>query len=72
MALSTDLPAAGDRDRLVSRLPAGVLTTDQDIVASYGHDESRLSERNMPWAVASPPTYSSISPWWLAGSGVLR
>ena len=35
MALSTDLPAAGDRERLVSRFPAGVLTTDQDIVASY-------------------------------------
>jgi glycolate oxidase len=72
MALSTDVPAAGDRDRLVARFPAGVLTTDQDIVASYAHDESRLSERNMPWAVASPATTDEVAQCMrlAAGAGI--
>ncbi|WP_392544253.1 FAD-binding oxidoreductase [Oryzobacter telluris] len=39
----------------VSRLfPDGVLVTDPDIVATYAVDQSRLTSRGQPWAVASP------------------
>jgi hypothetical protein len=71
-------PPAGDRDRLISRFPGGVLTTDQYIVASCSHDESPLSERNMPWAVVLSATTDEVAqcmrlaaevgiPRWCAG-----
>jgi glycolate oxidase len=52
---------AGDRAGLAARFPAGVLTTDPDVVAGYAHDESRLSRRSLPWAVASPANTEEVA-----------
>jgi glycolate oxidase len=60
LANPPELATEKDRDRLLARFPAGVLTTDPDIVAGYAHDESRLTDRHVPWAVVSPSTTDEV------------
>ena len=51
---------AGDRSAF-DELPPGVLETDPDVVASFAFDESRLTPRRSPWAVARPRDRAEVS-----------
>ncbi|MCW2757316.1 MAG: FAD-linked oxidase [Nocardioidaceae bacterium] len=54
-------PATATLDQLAAQFPDGVLETDPDIVASYAHDESRFTDRHLPWAVASPSSTDEVA-----------
>jgi glycolate oxidase len=38
-----------------------MLVADPDVVASYAHDESRLTARQLPWAVALPTSTAEVA-----------
>jgi glycolate oxidase len=46
---------------LARRFPPGVLETDPDVVAAFAHDESRLTRRELPLAVASPRSTEEVA-----------
>ena len=46
---------------LEAALPASVVVTDPDIVASYGRDQSRLTAHETPLAVLMPRTTAEVS-----------
>lgn len=46
---------------LVSDLPAEIVVTDPDLLASYAHDESRFTERHTPPLVLLPRTTAEVS-----------
>lgn len=48
-------------DRLIDALPAGITTTDPDIVATYSADQSQFTDRALPLAVAMPRTTAEVA-----------
>ena len=46
---------------VVRLFPAGVLVTDPDVVAAYATDQSRLTPRGRPWALAAPRDTDEVS-----------
>jgi len=48
-------------DRLIDSLPAQIITTDPDVVASYAADQSQFTDRALPVAVAMPRTTEEVA-----------
>lgn len=51
----------GEIQRLVDRLPAEIVVTDPDIMASYARDQSRFTDHSRPVAVLLPRTTAEVS-----------
>jgi glycolate oxidase len=48
-------------DALVAGLPADIVVTDPDVLATYAHDESRFPERHLPGVVLLPRTTGEVA-----------
>ncbi|HEV8625482.1 MAG TPA: FAD-binding oxidoreductase, partial [Acidimicrobiia bacterium] len=49
------------RERLTSRLPAGMVVTDPDIMGSFVHDEAEWAPFGQPVAVVRPRTTAEVA-----------
>lgn len=54
-------PAAGVRERLAARLPAGAVVTDPDIMGGFVHDEAEWAPFGQPTAVVRPRTTAEVA-----------
>lgn len=61
MTVAHESRAAACIAELQAALPAGAVLTDPDVVASYGRDQSRLTDWEAPAAVVLPRTTAEVS-----------